>query len=62
MTYFDVDFTARYLLVQRESGMRISLSAGYRYIDVDYEFKSGGFESGVDADFSGPFGGLTISR
>jgi len=38
----------------------MSLKAGYRIFDLDYDSGSGNKEFGIDAQFRGPIFGLTI--
>ena len=38
----------------------MSLKAGYRILDIDYDSGSGNKEFGLDAQFRGPIFGLTI--
>jgi hypothetical protein len=59
MSYFDTEASVGYQLFGDEN-LNGRLLAGYRFINVDYEYDDKGRDVELDADFDGPFIGFRL--
>jgi hypothetical protein len=59
ISFFEVDLSGGYKIFDTKSCDGTVL-AGYRFLNVDYEWEDGGSEVEVDADFYGPYLGFML--